>query len=78
MVEESVHVTFDEHNSPCRNIISGDVEEVKQSLKKLDIQPSSNKNLQKKDEVQEASSCQLNTNECLPREWKFVHNHPTE
>ena len=68
MVEESVHITFDEHNSPSRNIISDDVEEVEQSLEKLDIQPSSNENQQKENEVQEASSSQQNTNEGLPKE----------
>ena len=78
MVEESVHITFDEHNSPSRNIISDDVEEVEQSLEKLDIQPSSDENSQKKDEVQEVSSSQLNMNEGLPREWKIVHNYPTD
>ena len=63
VVEESVHITFDEHNSPSKNIISDDVEEVEKSLKKLDIQPGSNEISQKDDEVQEASSSQQNTNE---------------
>ena len=56
VVEESVHVTFDEHNSLSRNIISDDIEEIAQSLKKLDILPSSSENPQKEEEVQETSS----------------------
>ena len=67
-----------EHNSLSRNVISDDVEEVEQILEKLDIQPSSSNNPQKEENVQEASSSQQNTNEGLPKEWKFVHNHPIE
>ena len=52
VVEESIYVTFDEHNFLSRNIIRNDVKEVEQSLKKLDIQTSSNKNPQKDEEVQ--------------------------
>ena len=44
VIEESVHVTFDEHNSISRKVISDDVEKVEQSLEKLNIQPSSNEN----------------------------------
>ena len=47
VVEKSVHVTFDEHNFPSRSIISDDVDEVEQSLEKLDIQPSSNEKFAK-------------------------------
>ena len=54
------------------------MEEVEQNLEKLYIQPSTMENPQKENEVQEASSSQQNTNESLPKEWKFVHNHPTE
>ena len=78
MVEEPLHVTFDEHSSLSKNVISDDVEEVEQSLEKLDIQPSWSENLQKEEEVQEPSSSQQNANEGLPKEWKFVHSHPTE
>ena len=56
VVEESVHVTFDEQNALSRNTISNDVDEVEQNLKKFDAQPSSNENLQKGEEVKEASS----------------------
>ena len=55
VVEESVHVTFDEHNSLSKNVISDDIEEGKQSLKKLDIQPNSSNIPQKEENVQEAS-----------------------
>ena len=41
VVEESIHVTFDEHNYISRKVISDDVEEVEQNLEKLDIKPSS-------------------------------------
>ena len=57
-VEESIHITFDEYNSLLRNVISDDVEEVEQSLEKLDIQPSSSENPQKEERVQQASSSQ--------------------
>ena len=63
MVEELVHVTFDEHNFLFGNVISDDVDEVEQSLKKLDIQPSSSESLPKEKELQEASSSQQNVNE---------------
>ena len=70
MVDELVHVTFDEHNSLCRNVISDDVEEIEQNLEKLDIKPSSSENPQKDEggEVKEHSSSQQNTNEDLSRE----------
>ena len=42
MVEQSVHVTFDEYNSLSRNFVSNDVDKVEQNLEKLDIHPSSN------------------------------------
>ena len=58
VVENSVHVIFDKHNSLSRNVISNDVEEVEQNLEKLDIQPSLNENPQTEEEVQEASSSQ--------------------
>ena len=50
-----------------RNAISDDVEEVEQSLEKLDIQPSSSENPQE-EEVKEDSSSQQNANEGLPKE----------
>ena len=53
VVEESIHVTFDEHNSISRKVINDDVEEVEQNLENLDIQPNSTKNQQKEDEVLE-------------------------
>ena len=52
VVEESVHVTFDEHNSLSRNVVSDDIDEVEQILEKLNIQPSSNENLQKAKDAQ--------------------------
>ena len=51
MVEESVHITFDEHNSISRKVISDDVDKVEQNLEKLDIQLSSTNELQKEDEA---------------------------
>ena len=45
VVEESVHVIFNEHNSISKKVISDDVDKVEQNLKKLDIQPSSTDNL---------------------------------
>ena len=68
VVEESVHVTFDEHNSLSKNVISDDVEEVEKIQEKLDIQPSSSENPQKEEEVQETSSKQQNANKGLPKE----------
>ena len=47
--------------------MSDDVEEVEQSLEKLDIQPSSSENPQE-EEVKEDSSSQQNANEGLPKE----------
>ena len=58
VVEESVHVTFDEHNSITRKITSDNVDEVEQNVEKLDIQPSSMDDLQKKDKAQETSLSQ--------------------
>ena len=78
VVEESIHVTFDEHNSLSRNVMSDDVDEVEQNLEKLGIQPSSNENPQKEKDAQETSSSQQEVNEGLPKELKFVHNYPTE
>ena len=37
VVEESVHVTFDEHNSISKKVISDDVDEIEQKLKKLNV-----------------------------------------
>ena len=34
--------------------------------------------LQKEDEAQKTPLEKQNVNKSLPREWKFVHNHPTE
>ena len=68
VVEESVHVTFDEHNSITRKITSDDVDEVEQNIEKLNIQPSSTDDLQKEDEAQETSLSQQKANEDLPRE----------
>ena len=78
MVEESVHVTFDEQNSLFKKPISDDIDEVEQNLKKLDIHLCSNEDQKKINKVQEASSSQQGVNESPPKEWKFVHNHLTE
>ena len=67
VVEESVHVTFDEQNTLSRNTVSSDVDEVEQNLEKFIEEPSSNENPQKDEEVKEASSSQVNVNEDLPR-----------
>ena len=67
VIEELIHITFDEYNSLFRNVISDDVEEVEQSLENLDIQPISSNNPQKLENVQEASSSQQNTNEDPPK-----------
>ena len=78
VVDESGHVTFDEHNSTSKKIISGEIDEVEQNLEKLDIQPSLMDNIHNEDEAQETPLDKQNIDESLPREWKFVHNHPTE
>ena len=63
-----VHVTFDEHNSITRKIISDDIDEVEQNLEKLDIQSSSMNDQQKEDEVQETSLSQQKANKDLHNE----------
>ena len=78
VVEESVHVTFNEHNFITRKITSDDVDEVEQNVENLDIQPSSMNDLQKEDKAQETSLSKQKANDDLPREYKCLHNHPTD
>ena len=67
LVEESVHINFDEYNSISRKVISDDINEVEKNLEKLDIQPSSTDDLQKEDKAQETSLIKQNADESLPR-----------
>ena len=51
MVEESFYVTFDEHNTISRKVMSDNVDEVEQNLDNLDIQSSSTDDLQKEEDA---------------------------
>ena len=73
-----MHVTFDEHHSLSKKNINDDVDEVEQNVENLDTPPSSTDDIHKEDNAQETPLVNQNVDEDLPREWKFVHNHPTE
>ena len=74
VVEESVHVTFDENPRKSQEIehIDDDDDELVDKMKKVDI----NENAVKSDQNEVISLDQ--TNQELPRDWKYMRSHPKD
>ena len=63
IVEESIHIVFDETNVASRKVVVDDVD-----IEELKIQEPSLEDLQRKEDQHEA----------LPKTWKFIKDHPID
>ena len=86
VVEESVHVVFDEFNDlPFQNI-----SRIKEAMENLEISQEVQKTQEEADEKgiqlevvlpqienQMETQLQDGKNSNLPKEWRYIHNHPT-
>lgn len=80
VVEESIHVAFDETNSTTSKSIDDDDVGLGDELQKLDIGESSNASSQipKEDPPKEEVNESQGINSNLPREWKLNSAHPID
>lgn len=81
VVEESMHVVFDESNAfSTKEIIYDEVEGLKKNLKEMEIKDTSKNNQQQNEDVEEiVEETQGEGNsKTLPKDWKFVQSHPKD
>ncbi|KAF7126581.1 hypothetical protein RHSIM_Rhsim11G0015400 [Rhododendron simsii] len=85
LVEESIHVSFDESN-PCatKDVVDNDDLEITNEIHDLTIQEKDGGDTQvestqvKEDEVINQPQDATGDNQNLPKDWRFVQNHPKD